>query len=116
MFKHTREPGGRLNYLMAGVACIILGGIAAGYAPILGLPGWMAGLPFLLLGLSLITAWWSRRREDRYRLDRLWEEPVPEDEPLEDSIADEGAPYCGWCDEAYAPGTYRCSRCGRELY
>ena len=33
------------------------------------------------------------------------------------TVADDeiGAPYCGWCDEAYAPGTRRCRSCGRRL-
>lgn len=102
---------------MAGIACLAL----AAVAPMAGLPGsvgLMVSLGLGAAGAGCIGVWWSRRRADRYDLNRLWDEPPPSDDaPYEDTLpqGDEGAPYCGWCDEVYPAGTYRCRRCNREL-
>jgi len=111
MFKHTREPGGRPTYLMAGIASVLL---ALWLLP-LG-PAWApASLAFGVAGIAFIGVWWRRRRSERYDLRRLMDPPPPDDEPYEDTVPEESAPYCGWCDEAYPPGTRRCRECGREL-
>lgn len=110
MFKHTYEPGGRQSKLMAGIACLALAGWFG------TMWGALGGLPFVLAGLGFVNAWWAQRQRERYDLNRLFtDRPPDEDEPREDTVEGEGAPYCAWCDEAYPPGTYRCGRCRREL-
>jgi hypothetical protein len=84
--------------------------------------------PQVILSAAVVVAvvavgyrtWVRRRREreERYDLRRLYDPREPEvEEPFEDTVPEGnvGAPYCGWCDEAYPPGTYRCRQCGREL-
>ncbi len=117
MFSDLRNNRGSYTPLMAGLACLVL----AGFAALAPLPG--RGRLLLMLGLGVaglggIVAWWVRRREDRYDLNRLWEEPLPsEDEAYQDHLpeGEEGAPYCGWCNEVYPAGTFRCRHCGRAL-
>lgn len=117
MFSALRNERGRSSLLMAGIACLALAAALA----LTALPGTvrlLLSLGFGVAGVGCIGVWWSRRRADRYDLSRLWEEPPPSgDRPYEDTVAhgDEAAPYCGWCDAAYAPGTYRCPTCNREL-
>jgi hypothetical protein len=117
MFSKLRDPRGGYTLLAAGLACLVLAGFLG--APLLPGPvgvGIMGG--FTAAGAACIWTWWRRRRAAGYDLTRLWEEPSPsEDVPYEDTIPpdEEGAPYCGWCDEAYPPGTGRCLRCGRDL-
>ena len=57
--------------------------------------------------------------DEEERLLRSGVAPAPpsEEEPYEDQLpeGEEGAPYCGWCDECYPPGTRRCPGCRREL-
>ena len=109
MFSHLRDPRGRFTLLAIGLACLLL----AGFAPV---PAVCAAL--VAAGLGCIGCWAWRRRQDRYDLKRLFDDPPPSiDEPECDTIEPDeiGAPYCGWCDEAYPPGTYRCRQCGRAL-
>jgi Predicted nucleic acid-binding protein, consists of a PIN domain and a Zn-ribbon module len=104
--------------LIAALLLALAGGVLVGGVPILG------GL-LLLLGLGL-AAWqgWNlwRTRPDPYDLNRLWEEPFP-DEPLPE--ADESFPdeedreldlrYCHACGHAVPPPYATCPDCGRPL-
>ena len=117
MFAHLRDPRGGSTLLMAGVALLAL----AGFAGLVPLPRsisvWLIGLT-AAAGLVCLGLWWRRRQSERYDLSRLWEEPAPPpEEPYEDTVPEgtEATPYCGWCDEAYPPGTHRCKRCSRKL-
>lgn len=116
MFSRLRDPGGRYTLLMAGLALLVL---AAWASPMLA-AGALAVVPLGLglSGLACLGAWWRQRREARYDLNRLWTDlPPADEEPYEDALpeGEASSPYCGWCDEAYPPGTRRCLRCGREL-
>lgn len=115
MFSSFRDPNGKFTLLAAAVAFMAL---AMFTLPFQGTA--LAIIPVVLLVGSLLCGvlWWRRRQADRYDLRRLFDEPPPSlDEPYEDQIpeGEEGAPYCGWCDECYPPGTRRCTRCRREL-
>ena len=100
---------------MAGAACVALAGyvlVEAGRAALVLSPLLLAA------GIACFVVWWVRQRAEKYDLNRLWEEPLPAaDEPYHDTIDPNtvGAPYCGWCDEAYPPGTTSCLHCGRAL-
>jgi hypothetical protein len=116
MFSRFRDPRGRFTLLVSGIACLLL---AAFLAPAtLTTP--LAALPLGLAvgGIACIVLWSRRRARDRYDLKRLFDEPPPvAEEPYLDQVpeGEVSAPYCGWCDEAYPPGTRRCLRCGRDL-
>jgi hypothetical protein len=113
MLSRLRDPGGGPSLLMAGLACL---GLAAMLAAALGPLGMLLGAAVAIAGLVFLALAWKRQRETRYDLGRLFDAPEPEpEEPYEDTVPHESAPYCGWCDEAYPPGTRRCHRCGREL-
>lgn len=117
MFSDFRNNRGGYTSLMAGLACLVLAGFAA-LAPLPVRGRLFLMLAFGIAGIAGISAWWLRRRTDRYDLSRLWEEPPPAaDEAYEDHLpeGEEGAPYCGWCNEVYPAGTYRCRHCGRVL-
>lgn len=115
MFSSFRDPNGRFTMLAAALALLALGlftlsfqGTAFAFVPVVLLAG----------SVGCAVAWWRKRQVDRYDLRRLFDEPPPSDEePYEDHLpeGEEGAPYCGWCDECYPPGTRRCPRCRREL-
>ena len=101
---------------MAGIAGVVLGA----FLLIIPIPG--VWLPIAVLagvsGAGCLVLWWRRKQARKYDLAALYSEPpAAEDEPFEDTVPDDtvGAPYCGWCDEPHAPGTYRCLRCGRAL-
>jgi hypothetical protein len=119
MFRHLRDPGGGASLLMGGLAALALGGfllLTPLPAPLNLALGGAAGAG----GAAAVTAWALRRRAARYDLNRLWEEGAPSrepEEPYEETLAkgEEASPYCGWCDEVYAPGTRRCLRCNREI-
>ena len=117
MFGRLRSPGGGFTLLAIGVACLALAGLLT---PVLlaGTLGMAIAAGLALTGIGFIAAWWRERRRERYDLGRLWAERLPaEEEPYEDTVpeGEESSPYCGCCDEVYAPGTRRCFRCGREL-
>jgi hypothetical protein len=83
-------------------------------------PGALIGAAVAFAVAVVLYRTWRRKRqerEERYDLRRLLEPSFEPEEPREDTIpeGDAGAPYCGWCDEAYPPGTYRCRQCGRDL-
>lgn len=116
MLSRFREPGGKFSLIAAGVALLIL----AGFLLMVPLGGVNLLLSAGVGGAGAVCLWrtWSRERADRYDLKRLFDSPVPDpEEPLLDHVPEDevGAPYCGWCDEAYAPGTRRCRACGRDL-
>lgn len=115
MFGKLRDPQGGFSLLASGIALLLLS--ALGLPAVLGTP-WVA-LPALVAvaGSACMVSWWRRRKVDPYDLRRLFDEPFQEDQPYEDTVPDgeASAPYCGWCDECFPPGTHRCVRCGREL-
>lgn len=115
MFGKLRDPQGGYSLLASGIALLVLAGW--GILPALG-TAWIA-LPIVVAisGAGCLVAWWRRRRADPYDLRRLFDEPYREEEPYEDTVpqGEASAPYCGWCDECFPPGTHRCRRCGREL-
>jgi hypothetical protein len=125
MFQNFRDPNGRFSRLSVGVACLLLsGGVLGLGASLSQFAGMSSNLPAVLpaallalFGLSCIGAWWAERRAGRYDLRRLDDAPYPGEEPHADALEPDetGAPYCGWCDKAYAPGTHRCGHCGRTL-
>ena len=115
MFSNWRDPQGRFTLLAAAMALLLL---ALMTVPLLH--GALAVVPlgFGVASLACGIVWWRRRQADRYDLRRLFDEPpASEDQPYEDHIpeGEVSAPYCGWCDECYAPGTQRCRRCNRVL-
>lgn len=116
MSGHFRSPGGRYTLVAAGVALLLL---AAGAAALpLGPLGLVLAAGALIAALVCFWRAWAAARADRYDLSRLFDAPPPEPEdPYDDTLpqADAAAPYCGWCDEAYAPGTRQCRTCGRPL-
>jgi hypothetical protein len=119
MFKQLRNPTGSSTRLMMGLAFLALAGVFL----FVQLPGTVAlilAAVSALLGLACLGSWWRLRQEERYDLQRLFDPPPPEpesEEPFLDAVpeGEASAPYCGWCDEAYPPGTYLCTRCGRSL-
>jgi hypothetical protein len=117
MFGNLRGPGGRFTLLMSGLALLLLAAVllpAAAMARLAVVPAALA-----LTGAACVVVWWRRRKAEQYDLKRLFDDPpaVPGEAPYEDTVAvdEDAAPYCGWCDEAYAPGVRRCVRCGRDL-
>lgn len=114
MFQRLRPSPGGQSLLMVGLALLALAGMTLvtplPTAPLLAMTAFAAGLACLVVA-------WQRRRAARYDLSRLWRDAPPAgEEPAGDPAPDEEAsPYCGWCDEVYPPGTWRCARCGREL-
>lgn len=121
MFGALRGPTGRPTGLAAGIALLVLSGmllwVRLGGVEVAG------ALLCGGAGIGLILRWVRLRREARYDLSRLWEEPFhpgPLDGP-EPDLPDPGeaepdaAPYCGWCDEVYPPGVRQCTHCGRSL-
>lgn len=113
MFGRLREPGGSFTLIAGGLACLGLAVMAA-LLPVVGL---VLSAALFLTALYLFWKSWKRSQEERYDLRKLLEPPLHPEEPLFDEVPKDeiGAPYCGWCDEAYAPGTRRCRRCGRDL-
>jgi hypothetical protein len=115
MFSNLRGPGGRFTLLAAAIALMLLA--------LMTLPVFRGGLivvpgGLVVASLGCAAVWWRRRQADKYDLRRLFDEPpLSEDRPYLDHIpeGEDSAPYCGWCDECYPPGTYRCRRCNREL-
>ncbi|MFN3653225.1 MAG: hypothetical protein ACK47B_26890 [Armatimonadota bacterium] len=113
MFDLFRHPNGAFSLVAAGIALIALAALA-GWLPFPGVR--FLALALLFGGAACFVLAWKRHRDSRYDLSRLWEAPPPEpEEPYRDTVDEEAAPYCGWCDEPHAAGTYRCTRCGREL-
>jgi hypothetical protein len=116
MFGQLRDGPGGFSLLAVGLALLALAGffLVAPLPP--ALIGTVALLSFLA-GAGCIGLWWQRRRAARYDLGRLWDDPPPApEEPDEDVVPEEAAtPYCGWCDEVFPAGTWRCPRCGRQL-
>lgn len=109
-----RGRGGR--FVVAGLACLALGGIAVTLA--LGAASAALGMVAVGAALFCFQRAFAASREERYDLRRLFDAPPPEPEdPRCDDIPEGeiGAPYCGWCDEAYPPGTARCRSCNRPL-
>jgi len=116
MFGKLRDPNGRPTLLMAGIALLMLAWVP--FVAPLGAVSTLLGVGIGLAGVACVAVWWRRQQAARYDLSRLWDEAPPsEDEPFEDTLPerDPGLPYCGWCNEAYPPDTYRCSCCGRQL-
>src|SRR5688572_12441490 len=108
MFSRLREPGGGFSLIASGIAFLIL----AGFAVLTPIPGvnLLISVALAVAGLGLLWTAWKRSRADRYDLGKLFDAPPPHpEEPVLDATPDDeiGAPYCGWCDEAYAPGTRR---------
>ena len=99
---------------ISGMALLALGGVVASATSpgAFGLALAVAGAGVVALVLGAL-----RRRSERYDLSLLWDVHDDPAEPTHDVIPDDeiGAPYCGWCDEAYPPGVRVCQRCGREL-
>jgi hypothetical protein len=116
MFQFLRDPSGRFTLLAGAFALLALAGFTL---PLLRTR--LVFLPLLLLvaGLACAVVWHRRQEQDRYDLKKLFDTPPPDlyDEPYEDVVEerDASAPYCGWCDECYPPGTYQCPRCRRAL-
>lgn len=108
---HTRTSS---KLFISGMALLALGGVIASStsagAFTLALAVAAAGVVALVLGAV-------RRRAERYDLSLLWDGRDEPAEPTHDVIPEDeiGAPYCGWCDEAYPPGVRVCQRCGRDL-
>jgi ribosomal protein L40E len=115
MLGRFRKPGGGASQIAVGLAFLALAGFIL-FVPlprVVQLPvGFVAGLA------AAVCIWrgWTANRQDPYDLNRLWERDEPE-EPHFDTVDAENvsAPYCGWCDEANAPGAQRCRGCGRPL-
>ena len=118
MFGKLRGPSGGGSLLLMGIALLALGGVLLGTplppATTITLAAFSA-----FGGFALIVMWWRREQQAKYDLSRLFDTPPADrhgpEEPYDDTVEDEAAPYCGYCDEVYAPGTYRCQRCGRSL-
>jgi hypothetical protein len=117
MFGRLRNPRGGYTLPAIGLALLLLAAYTGpGFLP--GGPAALFPVTLALGGLACLWGGWRARRAARYDLGRLWDEPSPPpEEPRQDTVpeGEESAPYCGWCDEAYAPGTPRCLQCGREL-
>ena len=116
MYGQLRGPDGRFTPLAVGAAWLLLGAAALPFIPT---PARNVLLALLVTGAVILGVfWWLRSRRERYDLQRLIDEPAAtRDEPYRDAIPEDeaSAPYCGWCDECYPPGTHRCRSCGREL-
>ena len=99
---------------ISGTALLALAGVVASATSpgAFGLALAVAGAGVVALVLGVV-----RRRAEKYDLSLLWDAPLDPVEPTHDVIPDDevGAPYCGWCDEAYPPGVRVCQRCGRDL-
>jgi hypothetical protein len=116
MFSRLREPGGRFSLVVGGIACILLAALLV-RLPLRGMNLILAAL-LAVYGLACFWRAWSADRADRYDLRKLFDAPPTEpEEPHLDHIprGETSAPYCGWCDECYPPGTKRCRGCNREI-
>jgi hypothetical protein len=116
MLSRLREPGGGMSFLAAGLACLALGGFIL-FVPLPGIAQLGIGaVAMVAAGVCFWRAWQASRR-DPYDLKGLWDREDPPEEPEWDTLdsQDIPAPYCGYCDEVYEPGTHRCRQCGRSL-
>lgn len=118
MFGKLRSPSGGGSLLLIGIALLALAGVLLG-TPIPRETALTLAAVSALAGIALGVMWWRREREAKYDLSRLFDAPPADrhgpEQPYEDTVEEDAAPYCGFCDEVYAPGTYRCERCGRSL-
>lgn len=118
MFGNLRSPSGGGSLLLMGIALLALGGVVLGTPLPRGVGFALAGA-CALGGIALGAMWWRREQDAKYDLTRLFDAPPAtrqtHEEPYRDTVDPDAAPYCGFCDEVYAAGTYRCSRCGRSL-
>ena len=118
MFGKLRSPSGGGSLLLMGIALLALAGVLLA-TPLPRQTGVALAAACALAGVILGVTWWRREQAAKYDLSRLWDTPPADrrgpEEPDIDTVEDEAAPYCGYCDEVYAPGTYRCERCGRGL-
>jgi hypothetical protein len=103
--------------LIAALLLMLAGGFLAGGAP-------LAGAALLVVG-GAAAVWQGailwRERRDPYDLNRLWDDPFPEDapepEPDPDSFytEDDGTLYCHGCGHAVPAPLAFCPECGRQL-
>lgn len=116
MFQHLRDPNGKFTLLASALALLLLAGFAL---PLLRTRFALVPIALAAAAVACAVIWKKRQREDQYDLRKLFDTPAPDeqDEPFEDRIEDDevSAPYCGWCDECYPPGTHQCPRCRRAL-
>jgi len=116
MFKELRDPNGRFTPLASAVALFVLAALSL---PLMRTRLAVVPLGLLAAGVVNLVLWNRSRQRDKYDLRSLFDSPPPDDrdEPYLDAIPNEevSAPYCGWCDECYPPGTQRCRRCNRAL-
>jgi len=103
--------------LIAALILLLAGGALVGGDPILG-----GALLVVGAGASVWQGWqlWKSRR-DPYDLSRLWDDPLPGDEPEEEPdpdsfyTEDDGTLYCHGCGHAVPATLARCPECGRQL-
>ena len=118
MFGKLRSPSGGGSLLLVAIALLALAGVLLA-TPLPRESSVMLSALSALAAVTLGAIWWRREQDTKYDLRRLYETPPADrrgpDEPHEDTVDSDAAPYCGYCDEVYAPGTYRCERCGRGL-
>ncbi len=117
MFDKLRGPSGGGSLLLMGIALLALAGILLG-TPLPQATAIAMAAVSALAGVTLGAIWWRREQEAKYDLRRLFDTPPADrtqEEPHVDTVDRDSAPYCGYCDEVYAVGTYRCKRCGRGL-
>ena len=78
----------------------------------------MEMLPLTLIGVVVLFAagvMVRRKRIDKYDLKRLWDEPLPDPDPIDELLDDRSGPYCHSCDEPHDAGINFCRHCGRKL-
>jgi hypothetical protein len=118
MFGKLRSPSGGGSLLLMGIALLALAGVLL-VTPLPRETGVALAIGCGLAGAALGAVWWRREQEAKYDLGRLFDTPPADrhapEEPYQDTVDANASPYCGYCDEVYAPGTYRCERCGRGL-
>ncbi|MGV3719811.1 MAG: hypothetical protein ACO1SX_02785 [Actinomycetota bacterium] len=116
MFNQLRDPNGKFTLLASGIALFLLAGFTL---PLLRTRAAVIPLGLAAAAVACLVAWRRRGERDKYDLRTLFDTPAPDEleTPYVDAIPDGevGAPYCGYCDECYAPGTHRCPHCRRAL-
>ena len=115
------SPPNRPTRIAAGVVVLCIGiGIAA-IPSILSVVG---GVGLFATGLCVVCAnvytgmqEWLRRRSDPYDLSRLWEEPLPEEDPtvLHPAPGPEDLLYCHHCGASMHGNHAVCPDCGHRL-
>ena len=115
------SPPNRPTRIVAGLIIMCFG---LGIAAIPGIMSTVGGLGLFFSGLAVVCVnvyqameEWLRRRRDPYDLSRLWEDPLPEEQPDEETVLpdDDELVYCHRCGASMDRRFGVCPDCGARL-